>query len=279
MTRCKVEKEDHDQSQERFEMIDPRLFDNNAWNPNTMDQDDYSRLVHEIEDVGFIDAVQAVPLVDGRYRIIGGEHRVAAAIELRLKAIPTLVLEGPRWQDEDLQKLVSVRLNVLKGRLNPEKMGILYRDMADKYGEDALQNLFAFTDQHGWEKLVSQIKQGLSKAGLPREKQKEFAEKAKEAKTLQDLERILNELWSSYGDTVQLSFMIFTYGKREHVYIAMDQKTRRAFKTIGDHCKSTGKDINQVLGPALQALADVLTRDAPKKSQIAPPTKQDDLGF
>lgn len=279
MTRRSAKKADHEQSQARFEMVDPQLFDNNAWNPNTMDQDDYARLVREIEDVGFLDAVQAVPLTDGRYRIIGGEHRVAAAVELRLKAIPTMVLEGPRWQDEDLQKLVSVRLNVLKGRLNPEKMGILYRDMADKYGEDALQNLFAFTDQHGWEKLVSQIKQGLSKAGLPKERQKEFAAKAKEAKTLQDLERILNELWSSYGDTVQLSFMIFTYGKREHVYIAMDQKTRRAFKIIGDHCKSTGKDINQVLSPALQALADVLTSDTPKKSQTVLPVKQDDLGF
>lgn len=263
----------------RFEMVDPKLMDNNAWNPNTLDQDDYARLVREIEDIGFIAPVQAVPLADGRYRIIGGEHRVAAAVELRLKEIPTMVLDGPRWQDEDLQKLVTVRLNVLKGKMNPEKMGILYRDMAKKYGEDALQSLFAFTDQHGWDKLVSQIKQGLSKAGLPKDKQKEFSDKAKEAKTLQDLERILNELWSSYGDTVQLSFMIFTYGKREHVYIAMDNKTRGALKRVGDHCKSTGKDINSVLGPAIQALADVLDKDAPAASSKSIRTKQDDIGF
>ena len=260
----------------RFEMVDPKHLDNNPWNPNTMDQDDFNRLVREIDEVGFIAPVQVIPVEDGRYRIIGGEHRVAAAVDLHLETIPAMVLEGPRWEDEELQQLVTVRLNALTGKTNPEKMALLYNRMAKKYGEDALQNLFAYTDKHAWDKLVSGIKQGLSKAALPKDKQKEFAEKAKEAKTLKDLERILNELWSSYGDTVQLSFMVFTYGKREHFYIAMDNKTRKAVKRIGDHCKGHAKDINTVIGPALQALADVLEEgEKPKK----PPPDQDDVGF
>jgi len=260
----------------RLENLDPGLLDNNPWNPNFMEQDDFNRLIREIEDVGFIAPVQVVPIEGGRYRIVGGEHRVAAARELRLGTIPVMVLEGPRWQDEELQKLVTVRLNALTGKVNPDKMAILYRQMAKKYGEDALQNLFAYTDQNAWDKLVSGIKQGLSKAALPKEKQKEFTEKAKEAKTLKDLERILNELWSSYGDTVQLSFMIFTYGRREHFYISMDKKTREAVKKIGAHCKGHAKDINTVVGPALQALADVLEKDAsPKKAEPV----QDDVCF
>lgn len=268
----------------RFEMLDPNLMDNNAWNPNVMDQDDFNRLVAEIEEVGFIDPVQVVPMEGGQYRIIGGEHRVAAARELKLKAVPAMVLEGARWKDEDLQKLVTVRLNVLKGHLNPEKMAVLYREMAEKYGEDALQNLFAYTDEQGWEKLVSGIKQGLSKTGLPKEKRREFEEKAKEAKTLKDLERILNELWSSYGDTVQLSFMVFTYGRREHMYVAMDRKTRAAAKKVAAYCKAHAKDINDVLGPALQALADVLSKQEkegatePTASPAASPS-QDDVSY
>jgi len=265
-------------------MLDPNLMDNNAWNPNVMDQDDFNRLVAEIEEVGFIDPVQVVPMEGGQYRIIGGEHRVAAARELKLKAVPAMVLEGARWKDEDLPKLVTVRLNVLKGHLNPEKMAVLYREMAEKYGEDALQNLFAYTDEQGWEKLVSGIKQGLSKTGLPKEKRREFEEKAKEAKTLKDLERILNELWSSYGDTVQLSFMVFTYGRREHMYVAMDRKTRAAAKKVAAYCKAHAKDINDVLGPALQALADVLSKQEkegatePTASPAASPS-QDDVSY
>jgi hypothetical protein len=261
----------------RFEMLDPSLLDNNAWNPNTMDQDDFNRLVKEIDEVGFIAPVQVIPIEDGRYRIIGGEHRVSAANDLHLKEVPAMVLDGPRWQDKELQQLVTVRLNALTGKVNPEKMAVLYNKMAKKYGEDALQNLFAYTDQHAWDRLVSGIKKGLSKAAIPKEKQKEFSDRAKEAKTLQDLERILNELWSSYGDTVQLSFMIFTYGKREHFYVAMDKKTRAAVKRIGAHCKSTAQDINIVLGPALQALADLLDKKPAPTSP--PPADQDDVGF
>lgn len=268
----------------RFELLSPDLLDSNSWNPNAMDQDDFNRLVAEIEEVGFIDPVQVVPVTDGRYRIIGGEHRVAAARDLGLNVIPAMVLDGAKWQQEDLQKLVTVRLNVLKGSLNPEKMAVLYREMAGKYGEDALQSLFAFTDQHAWDKLVSNIKQGLSKAGLPKERRKEFEEKAKEAKTLKDLERILNEMWSSYGDTVQLSYMVFTYGRREHLYVAMDQKTRAAVKKVAAHCKAHAKDINAVLGPALQALADVLAKQeaegagkpAPAAAETPP---QDDVSY
>lgn len=260
----------------RFEMLDPQLLDNNPWNPNQMEQDEFNRLVKEIEDVGFIEAVQVIPKDDGRYLIIGGEHRIAAAKELELEAVPALVLDGPKWRDQELQELVTVRLNVLHGSLNPEKMAILYQRYAKKYGEDALQKLFAFTDSQAWDKLVSGIKQGLSKAGLPPEKQKEFSKKAKEAKTLKDLERILNELWSSYGDTVQLSFMIFTYGKREHIYVSMNRKTRKAVKEIAAHCKAHSKDINSVVGPALVALADVLS-----KEDAAPPAEpeQDDVPF
>ena len=259
----------------RFEMIDPEKCDPNAWNPNQMDQDDFNRLVREIETVGFIDPVQVIPKEGGRFTTIGGEHRVSAAKELRLDNIPAMVLDGPRWQDVDLQKLVTVRLNVLKGRLNPEKMAVLYQQMAKKYGEDALQNLFAFTDQQGWDKLVSGIKQGLSKTSLPPEKQREFEERAKEAKTLKDLERILNELWSSYGDTVQLSFMVFTYGKREHFYVSMDRKTRAAITRVAAHCKAHGKDINVVLGPAIQALADMLDeQDGEKPKGKSKPAKK-----
>jgi hypothetical protein len=262
----------------KFKLLPLDKLENNSWNPNSMEQPDFDRLVAEIEEVGFIDPIEVVPLENGMFRIIGGEHRAAAGRELKMKKVPSMVLQGPQWQEEDLQKLVTVRLNALKGKLNPEKMALLYQEMAKKYGEDALQHLFAFTDKHAWNKLVSGVKQGLSKAGLPKEKQKEFNERAKEAKTLQDLERILNELWSSYGDTIHQSFMIFTYGKREHVYIAMDRKTREALKKITNHCKKTSKDINEVLGPALWALADLLSKEkAAKKAPKA--ERQDDVPF
>lgn len=262
-----------------FKLIPPDDLENNAWNPNHMEQAEFDWLCQEIEDVGFIDPIEVVPLDTGKFRIIGGEHRAAAGRELKMEKIPAMVLQGTRWQEEDVQKLVTVRLNALKGKLNPEKMAVLYTEMAKKYGEEALQNLFAFTDQHAWKKLVSQIKKGLANTSLPAEKRKEFDERAKEAKTLQDLERILNELWSSYGDTIQQSFMVFTYGKREHIYIAMNRETRAALKKVTAHCKATGKDINEVVGPALVALGDLLKKEGKKAKKPSGVDRQDDVAF
>lgn len=262
-----------------FKLILVDDLENNAWNPNHMEQAEFDRLCQEIEEVGFIDPIEVVPLDTGKFRIIGGEHRAAAGRELKMKKIPSMVLLGPRWQEEDVQKLVTVRLNALKGKLNPEKMALLYHEMAKKYGEDALQNLFAFTDKHAWKKLVSQIKQGLANTSLPKEKQREFDERAKEAKTLQDLERILNELWSSYGDTIHQSFMIFTYGKREHVYVAMNRETRKAVKQVVAYCKANGKDINDVLGPAIVALGDLLKKEAKGAKNPSGKARQDDVAF
>jgi ParB family chromosome partitioning protein len=251
----------------------------NSWNPNSMTQEELDRLSQEIDEVGFIDPIEVVLLDTGKYRILGGEHRHVAAKELGFDHIPCMVLKGARWQDEDLQKLVTVRLNSIKGRINPEKMAVLYHQMAKKYGEDALQNLFAFTSDDAWKKLVSQIKQGLSRAKLPPEKQREFSEKSKEAKTLQDLERILNELWASYGDTADKSFMIFTYGKREHIYVAMEKAMRDAMKKVMKHCRVEGVDINVVLGPAIVDLAKALAKKPAKKRGKRATPRQDDVEF
>ena len=94
--------------------------------------------------------------------------------------------------------------------------------------------------------------------------------------TLKDLERILNELWSSYGDTMHQSFIVFTYGNREHVYVAMNARVRKALKKVTKYCKG-GEDINDVIGPALIGLAEVLSDQGKKPKSSA--SKQDDVEF
>jgi len=246
-----------------FLRIPVELLDNNPWNPNAMDAETFKRLVAEIKEVGFITPVEVVPMSTGRYRILGGEHRVAASRQLGLTDVPAMVLKGARWEDEDLQKLVTVRLNMLRGKTNPEKMAVLYTEMAQKYGKEALKNLFAYTDSDGWDKLVSQIEKGLKGSKLPKEVQQKFKAQAKGAKSLADLERILNELWSSYGDTLDQSYMIFTYGSKEHIYIAMTKDTREQIHRVLAHCKGLGVDVNEQLTPTFRALADLLDKNPP----------------
>jgi ParB/RepB/Spo0J family partition protein len=243
----------------------------NPWNPNEQDDVAFNRLTEELQTVGMIDPIQVVPMASGKYRILGGEHRYQAAKLLGWATIPCVILSEERWQDEDLQKLVTVRLNMLKGKLNPEKMATLYTEMAGKYGDQALQNLFAFTDTDAWEKLVKSITKGL-KASLPKEIAEKFEEAAKEVKTVDDLSNILNHLFNKYGDTLKYSFMVFTFGGKDHIYVAMDKSTKSNMDKVLTYCKEEGIDLNKVIGP----LSAVWLDETKKRGVSADPTETEE---
>jgi hypothetical protein len=240
----------------------------NDWNPQGQDEITFQRLVDEIRDVGFLDPLEVVPLDNGQYRIIGGEHRWQAAKVVGLEELPCSILIDAKWQDEDLQKFVTVRLNVLKGKLDPTKFAKLYQEMAEKYGAEALQQLMGYTDTKGFQKLVGDVKRGLKKS-LPKEMQDEFDEKAKEAKTVEDLESIIQNLFAKYGDTVNLSYVIFVYGKQEHVYVQANMKLKKAVDQILLYCKKTGQDINEVLLPTFTETAAKLTKELKQAEKVA----------
>lgn len=224
-------------------------------NPNEMSADEMERLISEIKDVGFIDPLQVVPLKDGMYIIVGGEHRWEAAKAIGMLKVPCSVLDGDRWQEEDVRQLVMVRLNSLHGKMNPEKMAVIYRKMAERYGEKALQKLFAYTDKQAWAKVVNSVRKGLKAAGLPKNKVKKFDEDVKEAKTVDDLGHVLNHLLNRYGETMDHSFMVFAFGGREHIYIAMGKRTQKAMDKVMEYCRSWSVDINEILAEVTEEWA------------------------
>lgn len=239
------------------------LIEPNDWNPQTQDEITFQRLCDEIRDVGFVDPLEVVPLDTGTYRIVGGEHRWQAAKVVGLDELPCVILSDEKWQDEDLQKFATVRLNVLKGKLDPEKFAKLYGEMADKYGAEALQQLMGYVDTKGFQKLVGDVKRGMKKS-LPKELQDEFDEKAKEAKTVEDLSNIIQHLFAKYGDTVSLSYMVFAYGKNEHVYVQMDRKTKKALDRVLTYCRQSREDINDFMAPVIEEAAKKAQRELDK---------------
>jgi len=240
------ENEKHEQAYIHVDEIVP-----NDWNANEEDEQTFDCLVEGITETGFIDSMTVVPLEDGRYRIIGGEHRWRAAKAAGESEIPCLVLRGAKWKDTDLQKFVTVRMNMLRGKLHPEKFLKLYNEMANKYGEQQLQKLFGFTDKRAFNKIIKGVTSA-AKQALPKELHAEMEEKARDAKTVEDLSTIVQEMFQKYGDTADKSFMIFTHGKREHIYVCMSSKLRRIMDKALVYCDATGTDINDVIAPILE---------------------------
>lgn len=220
----------------------------NEWNPNTMNDVTFNRLVQEMQEVGFLDPIQVVQRTDGKYRILGGEHRYHGAKVLGWTKIQAIVLRGDKWEDEDLQKFVTVRLNVLRGKINPSRMAALYDEMATKYGAEALSDLMAYTDQSAWEKTLKEIGRGL-KASLPSDLADKFDDIKNEIKTVDDLSHVLNELFTNYGSTLDKNFMVFTFGGQEHVYVVLDPDSKKSVTALTDYCTASGQDINSVIGP------------------------------
>ena len=260
-----LDQEKHDQKYLPVDLLVP-----NSWNVQTQDDETFKRLVDEVKSgsTGFIDALTVVPLSDGTYRILGGEHRWMAAKSADLEEVPCTILVGEKWADEDLQKFVTIRLNMIRGRTDPEKFLKLYNEMVDKYGRESLQGLMGFTDQKAFQKLVDGVKSGLRKS-LPKNMADEFDQQAKEAKTAQDLQTIIQALFAKYGDTCSHSFMVFTHGKQEHVYIQASTKSLRSLKKIMTYCQETNQDINKVIEPILaegaKKLAQTLTEAEARK--------------
>lgn len=218
----------------------------NEWNANEQDDKNFGLLVEDIAETGFIDSVTVVPMEDGTYRLIGGEHRWRAARALGELEIPALILRGDKWKHEDLQKFTTVKMNIIKGKLNPQKFAALYNEMAEKYGTEQLQKLFGFTSKSALQKVLKGVVSGAKKS-LPKEMHKELEERAKNAKTAEDLGVIVQELFAEYGDTMNQSYMILSHGGQEHLYIRMDDDLRKAMDKVMIYCDYTKTDINSIL--------------------------------
>lgn len=233
--------------------IDPNVLIGSDWNPNEMAEAEFDLLKEQINDVGFIDPPTVVEVTNDEgksfYRIIGGHHRVAAAKSLKLKKIPVDVLQGEKWKDADLQKMQVVRLNVLHGKMNPEKMVALYNEMAEKYG-DSVTRMLGYTTDHGLKKMIQQVQGDLTKA-LPPDLAAKFQEQSKEAKTVGDLEKIIQKLMTESSETAKFGFVVFSWGGKEHIYVSMTEKTREALKKIIRASRSNKVDINEILEEAI----------------------------
>lgn len=231
--------------------LDINLIDPNPWNPNVQDAKTFDVLVEEMdsdEGVGYIDLIQVVPQAEpwgepGRYRIIGGEHRWRGLQVLGHEHVDCVVLIDPKWQDEDLQKFVTMRLNAIKGNIDPQKFMSLYEDLSERYAAEDMQRHMAVTDDKEWESMTKDVRKQLEAAldGADDEKKKKALEKfdkvAKEVKTVDDLSNILNKIFNDYGDTLDMNFMWFSFGGKQHLHVSFSASDWKVAKAVIEKVK------------------------------------------
>ena len=152
------------------------------------------------------------------YIIVGGEHRWRAARVLGMATAPCLVRDD--W-DADAQRFVSVKLNVIRGKLDPLKFIKMVEGLRAKYGQEVMATMMGFADQASFNKLYRQVKRG-----LPREIGDRLDKVKSKIRSVDELASVLNELISTHGSTIERGYMFFTYSGQTHLMVMMDGDLR-----------------------------------------------------
>jgi hypothetical protein len=228
----------------------------NEKNPNKMNAKQFDLLCDNLEKTGMTDALLVRPLPDEtkdglpKYRIVGGHHRYDAGLYLGFKEFPVTVINHDDF-DEDAETFQIVRMNMIRGQMDPAAFFQMYEKVQAKYGNDILQDAFGFSDEKEFERMVGQAAKSLP---TPLMKEK-FKEAAKEIKTVDGLSKLLNHIFNKYGDTLPHGFMVFDYASQKQVWLHISHKTYKAMDIIGDMCIEQDRTVDEVIGAVLQQIA------------------------
>lgn len=226
------------------------LLDVNELNPNRMSDAEFNMLCDNFEKTGFTDALLVRALPNGRYRVVGGHHRLEAAKLYDFEEVPCTVITDPNF-DDDAEAFQVVRMNVIRGKMTPDKFLKLYSTLSMRYTDEIMQEAFGFVEEEEFRKLIK----SMSKA-LPQEHQAEYIEAASELKTIEGLSKLLNTMFTKYGDTLPYGYMVLDYGGKDSVWLRMGQNTKKAVQTIGTMCINENRTIDAIVGGVLQLIAD-----------------------
>jgi ParB/RepB/Spo0J family partition protein len=226
------------------ELIDVALCDVVDWNPNSETEPMFAALVEKIRQEGFKHPIDVVPDGAGRYRVIAGEHRVEAARVLGMGQVPAYVEEVSA---EDEQQIRSIRDNVVRGKVDPVKFTRLYDKLAHKYGPDALRRMMGLSEESAFRALHKNAVRH-----LPPEIRKRLQASQQEIATVDDLGKALQKIMAEFGNSVPVSFVVFSFGGREHLLVRTDKRAWDNVRRIADESREAGVDVNVRMNQLLE---------------------------
>jgi hypothetical protein len=226
------------------------LLDANADNPNRMSDAEFNLLCDNVEATGITDPLLVRAMPGGRFRVVGGHHRLEVAKLFGFEDVPCTVIEDPDF-DDDAERFQLVRMNMIRGKMDPGKFLKLYEGLSKKYEKEIMAEAFGFAEQAQFDKLVDQMGKN-----LPPEIQQQFKQAAKEVKTIDGLSKLLNGMFSKYGDTLEYGYMVLDYGGKDSIWLRMSNDTRKATLALGTKCMSSNRTMDDLLGGIVQMMAE-----------------------
>lgn len=226
----------------------------NDWNPNVLSDVMFNRLVDDVQRLGFLQPVLVTPEGDGTYRIIDGEHRYEVAKLTDMAEIPCVVVEGDFAQNETQQKFQTMRMNLIRGKVDKRKLAELVSELATEMPVDEIAESMAYDDVDALRALIEDTRET-----LPQEMRKEFDKAKEEIKTVDDLSSVLNRLFTKYGNTLPYHYMIMDFGGREHIWVRLPDK--KDLEAVRRHAETARENSVTFSSLVVAALAECGTRE------------------
>lgn len=246
------------------------LLVKNEDNPNKMSSRAFDLLIDNLEKTGLTDPVLVRPVklhslmneltgenfvnwcVNNKmtFRIVGGHHRYDGASYLGFETVPCTIILDPEF-DEDQERFQLVRMNMIRGKLDPQAFFDLYNAMSETYSDEILQDAFGFAEEAEFRKLIDQLSKTLPEPHL----QQKFKDAAAEVKTIDGLSKLLNEMFTKYGDTLPFGFMVFDHGGQRSMWLRIEGKTMNALDVVSTICVDNDRTVDEVVGGILQLIA------------------------
>ena len=248
----------------------------NRWNPNEMDDEQFNLLAASVEEMGMVGSIQVIQLDEpengAKYRIIGGEHRWKVARARGEETIRADVFPQDKF-NEDMQKVMTVKLNIVQGKLNPVRFTELFDEMVGKgYEHEVLREMMGFADEEALNEVYRAVRNSLPSAEL----REALDEAREEIKTVDDLSLILNKIFTRHGSDLDMSFLVFDFGGEKHLMIQTKKDLKKELQGVVGLCRRYAVDINDVL---LEALNMAGVRDRYAREGVEAAEAPEDKSF
>jgi len=221
------------------------------WNPNVQDEVAFNLLLESLDELGLAENVVVFPMefmdeafqaehADKQWVSVSGEHRAKGVAVIDPDSlINAFVLDNP---DLDKIKALTVRFNVLRGKLDPKAFTDLYDEVAPKFGDSVTREMMGFASQKEFDKLYK-----AARSALPPGLRRKLDKSKEDIKTPGDLSRGLNELLQDHDPTLDFHFVMFTFGGKVHWTIILSEAGYKGMKKLVAECEDSGVDINDIL--------------------------------
>lgn len=246
----------------------------NEDNPNKMSERAFNLLCDNLEETGLTDpilvrplnlkalekiankklspedTVAAMALASTQLMIVGGHHRYDAALYIGFTDVPVTVIMDPKF-DADKEKFQIVRMNTIRGKMDAAAFFKMYQSLSETYSDVIMQDAFGFAEEAEFRKLIEQTSKALPDKAL----QDKFKEAAKEIKTIDGLSKLLNEMFTKYGNTLPYGYMVVDYGGQRSMWVRVEAQTMKALDILSMMCVDNNRTMDDVLGGVVKSIA------------------------